>query len=230
LVQHNNNPFTTTTTTNNITTTTTTNNITTTTTTENYTTTTTTENYTTTTTTVCDVCDVPRGFYATKFEVLVQKTLNGVRPNPSQWRIIDFTDQIDEMFINGYITEESLISTTFVVSSENYDQAPIYNLNDYIQLTEIGDNESQLNFGDEYYFYGNLETDIQATIYEMKYKVNLSSSEFLVSQNPTWTPGTPSYVSEIALLNENQDILVMSKLQSPVLRQGIQQYVVKLDF
>jgi hypothetical protein len=221
LVQPNNNPFTTTTTTNNITTTTTTNNI---------TTTTTTENYTTTTTTVCDVCDVPRGFYATKFEVLVQKTLNGVRPNPSQWRIIDFTDQIDEMFINGYITEESLISTTFVVSSENYDQAPIYNLNDYIQLTEIGDNESQLNFGDEYYFYGNLETDIQATIYEMKYKVNLSSSEFLVSQNPTWTPGTPSYVSEIALLNENQDILVMSKLQSPVLRQGIQQYVVKLDF
>ena len=58
----------------------------------------------------------------------------------------------------------------------------------------------------------------------------LSFSEFLVSQNPTWTFGTPSYVSEIALLDENEDILVMSKLQSPVLRQGIQQYVIKLDF
>jgi hypothetical protein len=87
-----------------------------------------------------------------------------------------------------------------------------------------------LNFGDEYYFYGNLETDIQATIYEMKYKINLSSNEFIVSQNPTWTKGTQSYVSEIALLDENEDILVMSKLQSPVLRQGIQQYVIKLDF
>jgi membrane fusion protein (multidrug efflux system) len=79
-------------------------------------------------------------------------------------------------------------------------------------------------------FYGNLETEIQATIYEMKYKINLSSSEFLVSQNPTWTFGTKSYVTEIALLDENEDILVMSKLQSPVLRQGIQQYVIKLDF
>jgi hypothetical protein len=64
----------------------------------------------------------------------------------------------------------------------------------------------------------------------MKYKINLSFNEFLVSQNPTWTFGTQSYVTEIALLDENQDILVMSKLQSPVLRQGIQQYVVKVRF
>jgi hypothetical protein len=52
----------------------------------------------------------------------------------------------------------------------------------------------------------------------------------LISQNPTWTKGTKSYISEIALMDENKDILVISKLQSPVLRQGIQQYVVKLDF
>jgi hypothetical protein len=64
----------------------------------------------------------------------------------------------------------------------------------------------------------------------MKYKINLSSSEFLVSQNPTWTFGTQSYISEIALMDENKHILVMSKMQSPVLRQGIQQYVIKLDF
>ena len=103
-------------------------------------------------------------------------------------------------------------------------------MNNYIDLVPVNTVGPKLNFGDEYYFYGNLETDIQATIYEMKYKINLSSSEFLISQNPTWTFGTASYVSEIALLDENKDILVMSKLQSPVLRQGIQQYVVKLDF
>ena len=64
----------------------------------------------------------------------------------------------------------------------------------------------------------------------MKYKINLSESEFLISQNPSWTKGTKSYVSEISLMDENKDILVISKLQSPVLRQGIQQYIVKLDF
>lgn len=204
---------------------------TTTTTTLSPTTTTTTINpITTTTTTSCPVCTVPAGFYATKFQVLAQKTVAGQRPDPSLWKLIDFTDQISDLFINGYVTQNSLTASTFVVTAENYSSAPYYNLNNYIELPQNGATGQQLNFGDEYYFYGNLETDIQATIYEMKYKINLSFNEFLISQNPTWTPGTPSYVTEIALLDENQDILVMSKLQSPVLRQGIQQYVVKLDF
>jgi hypothetical protein len=58
----------------------------------------------------------------------------------------------------------------------------------------------------------------------------LSNAEFLNTSNPTWTQGTKSYITEIVLLDKNKDILVMSKLQSPVLRQGIQQFVVKLDF
>ena len=186
--------------------------------------------YTTTTTTSCPVCVVPAGFYAEQFQVLAQKTVSGQRPDPAQWRLIDFTDQISQYFINGYVTQESLTATTFVVTAENYAAAPYYNLNDYIPLVPIGATGQQLNFGDEYYFYGSLETDIQATIYEMKYKINLSANEFLLSQNPTWTQGTQSYITEIALMDENKDILVISKLQSPVLRQGIQQYVVKLDF
>jgi len=194
------------------------------------TTTTSQEPYITTTTTSCPTCTVPAGFYATEFQVLAQKTELGQRPDPTQWRLIDFTSQISDLFLNGYVTQQSLTATTFIVTAENYSSAPYYNLNNYVELVQNGAIGQQLNFGDEYYFYGSLETDIQATIYEMKYKINLSFNEFLVSQNPTWTPGTASYVTEIALLDENQDILVMSKLQSPVLRQGIQQYVVKLDF
>ena len=182
------------------------------------------------TTTYCPSCVVPEGFYATKFQVLAQKVPVGQRPVPENWRLIDFTSDISSMFINGYVTEQSITSNTFVITSENYSSAPFYNLNNFVELVPLNSTGPQLNFGDEYYFYGNLETDIQATIYEMKYKINLSSNEFLVSQNPTWTFGTASYVSEIALLDENEDILVMSKLQSPVLRQGIQQYVIKLDF
>jgi hypothetical protein len=87
-----------------------------------------------------------------------------------------------------------------------------------------------LNFGDEYFFYGNLETDIQATIYQMKYLINLSRNQFTDTSNPTWTSGTTSYVSEIGLYDVNKDLIVISKLQSPEIRQGIQQYVVKLDF
>jgi hypothetical protein len=87
-----------------------------------------------------------------------------------------------------------------------------------------------LNFGDEFYFYGNLETDISATIYEMRYLINLNRNQFTNTSNPTWTIGTKSYITEIGLYDSNKDLIVISKLQSPELRQGIQQYVVKLDF
>ena len=177
----------------------------------------------------CTPCVTPNGFFGNEFEILVQKVQTGQRPNPAMWKKIDFTTQIQNSFIDGFITQSSLTGTTFIISPDNYDSAPYYNLNDYINLTPVGYTGQSLNFGDEYYFYGAFETDIMATIYEMKYKINLSSSEFQVSTNPSWTPGTKSYVTEIALLDDNKDILVMSKLQSPTLRQGIQQYVIKID-
>ena len=64
----------------------------------------------------------------------------------------------------------------------------------------------------------------------MRYKINLSYNEFQTTTNPTWTPGTNSYITEIALLDRNKDVLVVSKMQSPVLRQGIQQFLIKFDF
>jgi hypothetical protein len=87
-----------------------------------------------------------------------------------------------------------------------------------------------LNFGDEYYFYGNIETEIQATIYEMRWLCNLSQNQFLTPSNPTWTEGTTSYVSEIGLYDSERDLVAISKLQSPIQRQSIQQFLVKLDF
>ena len=187
--------------------------------------------YLTTTTTQCPtICDVPTGFYATKLEILVQKVTAGQRPNPSDWKIIDFTNNISGQTINGYLTQDALTGTTFVITKELYDSASYYNLNDYIELTPLGNTSPKLNFGDEYYFYGGVETDIQATIYEMNYKINLNFTDLQNTSNQTWTKGTKSYITEIALLDENKDIMVMSKLQSPVLRQGIQQFVVKLDF
>jgi len=172
---------------------------------------------------------LPQGYFGTNFEILCQKVTTGNKPDSTQWRIIDYTDVISASTINGYLTQDGLTGTTFVITPELYNTAPYYDLNDYISLTTLGTTGQTLNFGDEFYFYGGLETDIQATIYEMKYKINLSNAEFLNTSNPTWTQGTKSYITEIALLDKNKDIVIISKLQSPVLRQGIQQFVVKLD-
>jgi hypothetical protein len=64
----------------------------------------------------------------------------------------------------------------------------------------------------------------------MKYNINLNNNQFTNTSNPTWTSGTTSYVTEIGLYNQQKELMIISKLQSPQIRQGIQQFVVKLDF
>ena len=171
------------------------------------------------------------GFVADTFEIICQKVTGDVRPDPSLWRVIDFTSMVSATTINGYITVEGLTGTTFIITSDDYDNAEnnIYDL-DYLSLPENNYTGTSLNFGDEYYFYGALETDIQATIYEMKYKVNLSATEFQATSNPTWSSTVKPYISEIGLYDDEDNLMIISKLQSPVLRQGLQQFLIKFDF
>ncbi len=171
-----------------------------------------------------------QGFYANEFKLLVQKVSGTSRPDSSQWREIDFTDQLTPSMIDGYIHKSGMTQNTFVITKDLYDSASIYDLNDYIPLTQLNDSGTTLNFGDEYYFYGSIETDIEATIYEMRYKINLSQTEYQTPSNPTWSVGTPKYLTEIGLYDDQKNLMIISKMQSPVLRQGTQQFLVKLDF
>jgi hypothetical protein len=169
------------------------------------------------------------GYTANSVKLLCQMVTGDTKPNPTSWKEIDITNEISGSSINNYLTMSGLTGTTFQISLSEYTSAPYYDLSDYIDLTPLNDTDV-LNFGDEYYFYGNFETDISATIYEMKYLVTLGRNQFSNTSNPTWVSGTTSYVTEIGLFDSNKDLLVISKFQSPELRQGIQQIVVKLDF
>ena len=170
------------------------------------------------------------GFSANSMKLLCQIVTGDTRPSSTNWKVIDVTSAMT--LTNGYITQSSITGTTFQITIDNYNEASLeepYTLSDYIDIPQNGQSNT-LNFGDEYAFYGGLETDISATIYEMKYLINLGRNQFSNTSNPTWTKGTKSYVTEIGLYDSNKDLIVISKLQSPELRQGIQQYVVKLDF
>lgn len=170
-----------------------------------------------------------QGFKADQFKILCQKVTGDTRPIPTEWREIDFTSGLP-VAGTGYLTPAGLISNTFVITEALYNAATLYDLSTYMTLTLSGFTGSSLDFGDEYYFYGTIDTDIQATIYEMRFLCNLNSSEFQFSSNPTWTTGSTSYVTEVGLFNEDKDLLVVSKLQSPVQRLGVQQFLVKFDF
>jgi hypothetical protein len=171
------------------------------------------------------------GFSANGMKILCQKVVGDVRPDPTKWRMIDVTSDLTSTLSNGYITLQGLTGTTFEINLANYTAAatPTYNLSTYIDIPTVGQTDI-MNFGEEFYFYGNLQTDIEATIYEMKYLVTLGRNQFTNTTNPTWTSGTTSYISEIGLYNQEKELMIISKLQSPQVRQGIQQFVVKLDF
>ena len=64
----------------------------------------------------------------------------------------------------------------------------------------------------------------------MNFLCNLGQNQFLKSTNPTWDNVTQPYITEVGLYNADKELMVISKVQSPEKRQGIQQYPVKLDF
>jgi hypothetical protein len=163
------------------------------------------------------------------FELLCQKVSGEGRPSPTGWKKINVGNQLSATTNGGLITTSGITGTTLFITKSLYDSAPTYNLNDYITLPTVGQTGQTLNFGDEYYFYGNIETEIQATIYEMRWLCNLNQNEFNYSSNPTWAAGTPTYITEVALYDNIRDLMAIAKLQSPIQRQSIQQFLVKLD-
>jgi hypothetical protein len=167
------------------------------------------------------------GFSANQFFVLAQRTSSDtLRPDPEQWRLINFTSVLDDAgyIIGGYINPNGMVDLAFTVTADNYDSAPIYDITS--QLVIGSDN----NVANDYLFNGEIETDIEATIYEMRYLVNLPNNQFVTSSNPTWTSDYTPYMSEIGLYDSDKNLLVLSKFQSPQIREGIQQVAVKLDF
>jgi hypothetical protein len=170
------------------------------------------------------------GIVVQGFKVIVQKVTGDTKPDPKFWKIIDFTSQLSgTTSFNGNITAEGLTGQTFIITPELYSNAPYYNLADYVSLPNPTQTDV-MNFGDEFFFYGNIETDIQATIYEMKAICNLPANSFSNTTNPTWNDTFTPYISEIGIYDEDKDLIIISKLQSPQLRTGVQQFVVQLDF
>jgi hypothetical protein len=169
------------------------------------------------------------GFSANEIKILAQRTQTGSLPLPNAWKLIDVTSKVESSKINGFIAKAALTSNTFFITESNYTGATTYDLSNFIDIpTKL--QPDKLNFGDEYYFYGNIETGIVATIYEMSYKVNLVDTQFQNTSNPTYITGKDKYISEVGLYNSNKELMVISKLQSPFKRTANQQINVTLDF
>ena len=170
------------------------------------------------------------GFTANEISIIAQKVTTGEKPNPTQWKEIDVTSQLESTKVNGFLTVSGLTNTTISINKPNYDSASLYNLANYIDIPGNGETGQTLNFGDEYLFYGEVQSDIQATIYVLNYLCNLGQGQFMTSSNPTWSTSDTPYVSEVGLYDSDKNLMIISKVQSPEQRLGVQQYNIKIDF
>ena len=74
----------------------------------------------------------------------------------------------------------------------------------------------KMTFGDERLFYGNLRTHIAATIYKSLFNINVDGATIASSSNTTYSVGLDRYVSEVGVLDNNNNLVLVGKLSRPI--------------
>jgi hypothetical protein len=171
--------------------------------------------------------EVIDGFIADGFKILVQETLNDEIPTTDGWIEIDMTSLIPN-HVSGLIDPTNLVNYSFTITKSLFDNGTLFDLETY--LGSIPDEPSTLpQFGDEQPFPGSIKLVRNSDIEHLNFLVNLPSSQFNSTQNPTYVSGNKK-ITEIGLLDENKELLIIGKTSKPVNRVGTQVFAIKLDF
>ena len=183
------------------------------------------------------------GYIANKMYALVQVIPSTGTTRPENWKIIDITDQISGHTMGALINPTKLYGYQFVVTGDDFDTASYYDIENYLGLFPniaplTGTTTQQIiddvkntspEFGDSQPFPGSIRLTRATDVAVLNYMVNLPSTQFRTSQNPTYVTGNPR-ITEIALLNEGKEALIIAKTAKPVERTGTQVFSVRLDF
>jgi hypothetical protein len=171
------------------------------------------------------------GFVADKFYALVQ---TGATPTTNGWIKIDITSKISG-YTSGYINPTNLVNYTFTITKTDYTGGTSFDLEDHMTnvssdyLWNTTGSTTQPQFGDEQPFPGSIKLVRATDIEEMNMLINLPSTQFLTSQNPSCVSCSP-VITEVALLDSLKEPLVVAKTSIPISRSGTQVFAVKLDF
>lgn len=170
------------------------------------------------------------GFTADKFFALVQVTTTGTQPSPNNWKRIDLTSQISGHTVGNLISKTNMTGYQFVVTGDMVNGASTYNLETYLGSLPDKTQTTLPQFGDSQPFPGSIKLTRATDVQVLNFMVNLPSSQFIQTQNPTYVTGQQKRITEVALLNDNKEPLVMAKTPKPIQRIGNQVFSVRLDF
>ena len=162
------------------------------------------------------------GFFADTFKVIAQVVdLNSQsRPVPSNWKVMDFTSS--NITVNSGETINPLLFenqnpniTGFIMTGSLFTGSTNFNLGVELDMPNASYYD-KMTLGDERLFYGNLRTHIGATIYKSLFNINVDGATISSSSNPTYEFGDDRYISEIGILDNNQNLVLVGKLSRPI--------------
>ena len=164
------------------------------------------------------------GFMAQKIYVLLQLvehtgTTTTVEPVSSNWKMYDVTDQISGYVEGQLLSASDLTGVVFRVPLLNYDTYTSYTLNYLTYPTSA--QTTNLCFGDEDYFFGNVSTTIKAHVYTTDITINLPLNEFNSTDNETWDGLSSVYITEIGIYDGDYNLVAIGKLNKPMRKDSM---------
>jgi hypothetical protein len=165
------------------------------------------------------------GFYANNFKILYQIVDSQTdRPSSDSWKEINFsgtslTGTLGQTISPTALENQNPTTNSFRLTYQNTSGATTYSSISPLNLAP-NSSPTDLQFGDERFFYGNIETYIGATIYKTIFKINPSSSQFNTTSNPTRSTdslgNTPAIrISEVGIYDSDGELVVIGKLSRP---------------
>lgn len=164
------------------------------------------------------------GFSAKQFKLLYQIVDNGDRPKSDNWSVYDYTstnlttvsgETIDPLKLESQnpTTNQFLIDEDVVTNSSEFSIIDTLNM-------ATNNAPDMLQFGDERFFYGNVETFIGASIFKTIFNLKISADNFNVTTNPTRSNSvgnsTDIMVSEIGIYDTSGTLVMIGKLSKPI--------------
>lgn len=165
-----------------------------------------------------------RGFYGYRFKLVYQIVADpDDRPDPAKWREFDFTsDKITgisgETIDPVKLERQDSSLNGFVLNRVRDNNSKPFSILDTLDMpmnTEPG----ALQFGDERFFYGNVETWIGSTVYKSIFSINVDPAQFNETTNPTRgsSPNEPDIrISEAGIYDDENNLVMVGKLSKPV--------------
>jgi hypothetical protein len=157
------------------------------------------------------------GFYAHQFALYAQKVSNSdCRPDPTLWRKITWTDPLGQSLDPLIIENQNPAVNDFLLNGVRYSGGSIYNIN-VLSVPNITQT-TMMNFGDERFFYGNLNTYIGAKIFKTIFSININRNQYTTTTNPTYgtTNNGTLNISDIGIYDNFGDLVMIGKISTPI--------------